>query len=60
MLHYNFITVSRYDGTGRSERAIEVFNTATGTTLTICRRLPWEPKQTWINRAIERARFEVA
>ena len=60
MLDYQFTTVSKYDGTGRTERAIEVFNAATGTTIAFCRRVPFESKQAWIDRALHRARMAVA
>lgn len=60
MFDYQFATVSKYDGTGRTEKAIEVFNTVTGTTIAFCRRRPFEAKQVWVNRAIENARMVVA
>lgn len=60
MLDYEIITVSRYDGTKRTERAVEVFNTVTGTTIAIVRRAYMESKEMWIARAIKRARMEIA
>jgi hypothetical protein len=60
MFDYQFTTVRKYDGTARTEKAIEVFNTFTGTTIAFCRRRPFEAKQAWVNRAIEDARMAVA
>jgi hypothetical protein len=60
MLDYHFASVSRYDGTRRTETAIEVFNSNTGTTLAFCRRVPFESRQAWINRALQRARMVIA
>jgi hypothetical protein len=51
---------SRYDGTGRTETAIEVFATTTGKTLGICRRMPFEAKSAWIARALDRVEREAA
>lgn len=56
MLDYQFTTVSRYDGSGRTEKSIEVFNAATGNTVAFCRRRPYEAKQAWIDRAFNSAR----
>lgn len=51
MFDYDIITVSRYDGTRRTTRAIEVFDCVTGRTVGICRQRPYESKQAWIDRA---------
>lgn len=60
MLDYSFTRVSKYDGTAATERAIEVFNCATGTTLAIVRQRFMERKADWIARALEQARMSVA
>lgn len=60
MFDYQFTQVRRYDGTNRTEKAIEVFNTVTGTTIAFCRRVPFEAKDAWVRRAMERARMAVA
>jgi hypothetical protein len=60
MFDFQFATVRKYDGTARTERAIEVFNAATGTTIAFCRRRPFEAKQAWIDRAFHNARMAVA
>lgn len=60
MLDYQFTTVSKYDGTSRTERAIEVFNAVTGQTLSITRRLPFENKDAWVARAFDRATYTTA
>lgn len=51
MFDYQVITVSRYDGTRRTTRAIEVFDCVTGRTVGITRSRPYETKQAWIDRA---------
>jgi hypothetical protein len=55
MLDYQFTTVSKYDGTTRTEKAIEVFNTVTGSTISFCRRRPFEDKDSWVARAFQNA-----
>ena len=55
MLDYRLTTVSRYDGTRRTERALEVFNSATGACVAICRRRPFENKDAWVARAFQAA-----
>ena len=55
MLDYQFTTVRKYDGTSRTEKAIEVFNAVTGTTLAISRRRPFENKADWTARAFQAA-----
>ena len=59
MFDFEFTTVRSYDGTNRTERAIKVFNTATGTTVTFCRRRPFENREAWVARAMEQARRAV-
>jgi hypothetical protein len=54
-MDYEIITVSKYDGKGGKERAIEVFNAVTGVTVAICRRRPFETRQAWVDRAFEQA-----
>jgi hypothetical protein len=60
MFDYQFTAVPKYDGTSRTEKAVEVFNTVTGTTVAFCRRMPFEAKDAWVRRAVERARMAVA
>jgi primase-polymerase (primpol)-like protein len=55
MLDYQFTTVRKYDGTSRTEKAIEVFNAVTGATLAISRRRPFENKAAWVARAFKSA-----
>jgi hypothetical protein len=55
MLDYQFTSVSKYDGTRRTERAIEVFNAVTGRTIAFCRRRPFENKDAWVARAFQNA-----
>lgn len=55
MLDYQLTTVSRYDGTRRTEKAIEVFNSVTGATIAFCRRRPFENKDAWVARAFQSA-----
>jgi len=59
-MDYEFTKVSRYDGTTRTETAIEVFNTMTGETICFCRRNFREAKDAWLKRAFERAAEQVA
>lgn len=48
---HEFVNVSRYDGTGRTQKAIEIFETKTGKTVAIARRRPYESKDAWVARA---------
>jgi len=54
-MDYEIITVPAYDGTSRKEKALEVFSTATGAVLTICRRAYMETEQSWVARALAQA-----
>jgi hypothetical protein len=53
MLDYQITNVRKYDGTNRTEKAIEVFNAVTGATLATCRRRPFESKDAWVARAFQ-------
>jgi len=55
MLDYQLTNVHKYDGTNRTEKAIEVFNSVTGKTISFCRRRPFEPKDAWVARAFQSA-----
>ncbi len=60
MLDYEIVTVPRYDGTGRSTKAVEVFDCMTGETLSVTRSRPFEAKAKWIERAFERTTARAA
>ncbi|MES3054914.1 hypothetical protein O6V14_04660 [Sphingomonas faeni] len=60
MFGYDFTMVSRYDGTARKEKAIEVFDARTGATVSICRRAYDESMSAWIERALAAAMIEMA
>lgn len=51
-MDYVIEKVSRYDGTGRKEDAIIVFNCLTGVEVACVRRRPFEAKAAWIARAM--------
>jgi hypothetical protein len=53
MLDYQITNVRKYDGTNRTEKAIEVFNAVTGKTISTTRRRPFEPKDAWVARAFQ-------
>lgn len=55
MLDFQFTTVRKYDGTARTEKAIEVFNAVTGNTIAFCRRRPFENRDAWVARAFQNA-----
>lgn len=54
-MDYEIITVPAYDGTSRKQKALEVFSTATGEVLTICRRAYMETQDAWVARAFAQA-----
>lgn len=54
-MDYEIITVSKYDGKGGKEKALEVFNAATGDVIAIVRRLYRETEAAWVVRAFQRA-----
>lgn len=54
-MDYEIITVPAYDGTSRKQKALEVFSTATGEVLTICRRAYMETEAAWVARAFAQA-----
>ncbi len=51
-MDYVIEKVSCYDGTGRKENAIIVFNCSTGVEVACVRRRPFESKAAWIARAM--------
>lgn len=55
MVDYQIITVSRHDGTGRTTKAVEVFDCVTGSTISVTRSRPYEAKADWIARAFASA-----
>lgn len=59
-MDYEIITVSKYDGKGGKEKAVEVFNPVDGKAVAIVRRAPFETKAAWIARAFVRAEEAMA
>lgn len=56
MFDWTMATVSSYNGRGGKEKAVEVFNCATGETVWTSRRRPFENKDAWVARAFEDAK----
>jgi hypothetical protein len=59
MFDHEIVNVSRYDGTGRTEKAIEIFETKTGKPVSFCRRRPYESKEAWVARAYQSANIDL-
>lgn len=55
-MDYQIIAVPMYDGTGRSTRAVQVFDCDSGETISVTRFRPFESKSDWISRAFANAR----